>query len=70
MKAHLGVALGGIAVGEEHSTFVGSAVTAKLARHTCGVDRVLKEMQRRLESSTEECGRWEGMKVASSEWPP
>lgn len=70
MMAHLAVASEGTAVEEEHSTFVDFAVTAKLARHTSGADRVLKEMQQRLESSIAVCGKWEGMKVASSEWQP
>jgi hypothetical protein len=56
-KDLLGEAMVGTAAGVEHSTFVGSAVIATLARRTCGVGRVQRERQQRLGSSIEECGR-------------
>jgi hypothetical protein len=40
-----------------------------LARHTCDVGRVLKEMQQKLESLIVEYGIWEGT-VATSVLPP
>lgn len=69
-KEHSGVALGGTAVEDLHSTSGNSVAAEKLARHTSYVDHVQKGKQLMLESWTEECGRrWVGM-VASFERQP
>ena len=62
--------MGTAAVGDRHSTSEDSAVIAKLGPHTCGVGRVRKEMQQRLESLIEGCGmKWEGMVASFARLP-
>jgi hypothetical protein len=69
MKAHLEVALVGIAAGGPGSTSACSAVTGTLARHTFCAGHVRKEMPQRLESSTAAYGR-SGEMDASFARPP
>jgi len=47
----------GIVVEVEYNTSVDSAAAVELVRHTCGVDRVWKERQRKRENSIEVYGR-------------
>ena len=69
-KGPLEEALVGIAAAVEHSTFVGSAVIATLARRTCGAGRVRKGMPQMPGNSIGECGRlWEGMDATFARQP-
>ena len=69
MREHLEEALEDIVAGGLRNTFGDSVAAADLARHTCDVGRVLKEMQQKLESLIVEYGIWEGT-VATSVLPP
>lgn len=61
-REHSGEATAGIAVAEEpHSTSEGSAGVGGFARHTSVVGHVPRVKQLKLESLTEECGRWADM---------